>query len=159
MLPLLQRRHGSACYRLAMSISYRNRQVSCESALPLHHSAGGRPENPSKYLCQRYYLSSSSCPMLVMQAQGLRIRSGLMRRRRLIVLLDGPSRPSPNRSSRHHCPLNLAWRAMAQSLQIDGENIRQAVTELEAHFSQNPSLALCGETFSNFGRNQNFSTE
>ena len=56
----------------------------------------------------------------------MRIRSGLMRRRRLIVLLDGPSRPSPNRSSRHHCPLNLAWRAMAQSLQIDGENIRQA---------------------------------
>lgn len=55
-------------------------------------------------------------------------RSGLMRRRRLIVLFYGPLRPSPNRSSRHHRPQKLAWWAMAQSLQIDGENIRQAHT-------------------------------
>jgi len=31
---------------------------------------------------------------------GLRIRSGLMRRRRLIKLKNGPARPSPKRSSR-----------------------------------------------------------
>jgi hypothetical protein len=66
--------------------------------------------------------------MLVMQAHGLRIRSGLMRRRRLIVLFYGPLRPSPNRSSRHHSPPRLARWGMAQSLQIDGENIRQAHT-------------------------------
>jgi hypothetical protein len=61
-----------------------------------------------------------------MQAHGLRIRSGLMRRRRMTILKHGPLRPSPYRSSRHHCPLKLTRLAMAQSLQIDGENIRQA---------------------------------
>ena len=33
---------------------------------------------------------STPCPMLVMQAHGLRIRSGLMRKRRLTILGNGP---------------------------------------------------------------------
>jgi hypothetical protein len=67
--------------------------------------------------------------MLVKQAHenySLRIRSGLMRRRRLIKLDNGPLRPSPNRSSRRQYPPKMVRRALVQSLQIDRENIRQA---------------------------------
>ena len=56
------------------------------------------------------------------------IRSGLMRRRRLTILENGPQRPSPYRSSRRQYSPKMAWRALAQSLQIEGEIIRQALS-------------------------------
>jgi len=43
------------------------------------------------------------------------------------------------------------------------ERFQGAATELEAHFNrtprQNPSIALCGDIFSDFGENRSFSTE
>ena len=67
-----------------------------------------------------------------------------MRRRRLIILQNGPLRPSPYRSSRRQCSPKMAWRALAQSSQIDREIIRQAQSKPDENVAVFPLVGVRG---------------